>query len=273
MLKAIVIDDEQYAREELITLLAEQDEVEIEVIASCSNAIEGLKKVNQLKPDLIFLDIQMPQISGIEMLAMLDIETMPKVIFVTAFDDYALQLIQRVNLAKKIMPNIDWPDFTKEGLAVTLRSWLLPYLAGTYTWQDLVKQNFTEMLSSMMDWMTLNTLKQIMPERYKVPSGSNIQLNYLSNGQVKMSVRMQEIYGLADTPSVGNGKIHLHLELLSPAGRPLQTTQDLAGFWKGSYKAIQKEMKGRYQNHFWPDDPANAPATTRTKKKMHDLPE
>lgn len=94
MLKAIVIDDEQYAREELITLLSEQDEIEINVIASCSNAIEGLKKVNQLKPDLIFLDIQMPQISGIEMLAMLDIETMPKVIFVTAFDDYALQAFE-----------------------------------------------------------------------------------------------------------------------------------------------------------------------------------
>jgi two-component system LytT family response regulator len=94
MLKAIVIDDEQYAREELIVLLEEQNEVEINIIASCSNAIEGLKKVNQLKPDLIFLDIQMPQINGIEMLGMLDPETMPKVIFVTAFDEYALQAFE-----------------------------------------------------------------------------------------------------------------------------------------------------------------------------------
>jgi two-component system LytT family response regulator len=94
MLKAIVIDDEQYAREELIALLEEQKEVDIEVIASCQNAIEGLKKVNQLKPDLIFLDIQMPQITGIEMLGMLDPETMPKVIFVTAFDEYALQAFE-----------------------------------------------------------------------------------------------------------------------------------------------------------------------------------
>jgi two-component system LytT family response regulator len=94
MLKALVIDDEQYAREELITLLNEQNEVAIEVVASCNNAIEGLKKVNQLKPDLIFLDIQMPQINGIEMLAMLDVETMPKVVFVTAFDEYALQAFE-----------------------------------------------------------------------------------------------------------------------------------------------------------------------------------
>jgi len=94
MLKALVIDDEQYAREELIALLNEQNEVEIEVIASCNNAIEGLKTVNQLKPDLIFLDIQMPQISGMEMLAMLDEETMPKVVFVTAFDEYALQAFE-----------------------------------------------------------------------------------------------------------------------------------------------------------------------------------
>lgn len=94
MLKAIVIDDEQFAREELIALIEEQNELAIEVIASCHNAIEGLKKVNQLKPDLIFLDIQMPQISGMEMLAMLDPDTMPKVVFVTAFEEYALQAFE-----------------------------------------------------------------------------------------------------------------------------------------------------------------------------------
>ena len=94
MLKAIVIDDELYAREELIALLAEQKIVSIEVVASCNNAIEGLKKVNQLKPDVIFLDIQMPQISGMEMLSMLDVDTMPKVVFVTAYDEYALQAFE-----------------------------------------------------------------------------------------------------------------------------------------------------------------------------------
>jgi two-component system LytT family response regulator len=94
MLKALVIDDEQYAREELIALLNEQDEVDVEVVGSCNNAIEGLKKVHQLKPDVIFLDIQMPQISGMEMLAMLDVETMPKVVFVTAFDEYALKAFE-----------------------------------------------------------------------------------------------------------------------------------------------------------------------------------
>ncbi|PKG39950.1 two-component system response regulator BtsR [Psychromonas sp. Urea-02u-13] len=94
MLKVLVIDDEQYAREELIALLDEQDEVDVEIVGACNNAIEGLKKVHQLKPDLIFLDIQMPQISGMEMLAMLDVETMPKVVFVTAFDEYALQAFE-----------------------------------------------------------------------------------------------------------------------------------------------------------------------------------
>ncbi|WP_022942239.1 two-component system response regulator BtsR [Psychromonas hadalis] len=94
MLKAIVIDDEQYAREELIVLLSEQQVLEIEVIASCHNAIEGLKKVNKLKPDVIFLDIQMPQISGMEMLSMLDPDNMPKVVFVTAYDQHALQAFE-----------------------------------------------------------------------------------------------------------------------------------------------------------------------------------
>ena len=94
MLKAIVIDDEQFAREELIALIEDQIETAVEVIASCSNAIEGLQKVNQLKPDIIFLDIQMPQITGMEMLAMLDPDTMPKVVFVTAYDEYALQAFE-----------------------------------------------------------------------------------------------------------------------------------------------------------------------------------
>lgn len=94
MLKAIVIDDEQFAREELISLIEEQSETEIEVIASCNNAIEGLQKVNKLKPDVIFLDIQMPQITGMEMLSMLDPDTMPKVVFVTAYDEYALQAFE-----------------------------------------------------------------------------------------------------------------------------------------------------------------------------------
>ncbi|MFT2091772.1 ATP-dependent helicase HrpB [Paraglaciecola sp. 2405UD69-4] len=187
------------------------------------------------------------------------------------FEEKALQLIQRVQLAKKLMPTLPLPDMSDEGLTLTMDSWLLPYLDGVYSWQALTKKNFYEMLVSTMDWGSLNTLQQLMPERYKVPSGSNIQLSYLATGQVKLSVRMQEVYGLADTPCIGNGKIPLHLELLSPAGRPLQTTQDLAGFWQGSYKAVQKEMKGRYQKHFWPDDPANAPPTTRTKKKMGSL--
>ncbi|MCP4323915.1 MAG: two-component system response regulator BtsR [Psychromonas sp.] len=94
MLKALVIDDEQFAREELIVLIEQQSEVAIEVIATCNNAIEGLKRVIQLKPDVIFLDIQMPQITGIEMLSMLDPDTMPKVVFVTAYDEYALQAFE-----------------------------------------------------------------------------------------------------------------------------------------------------------------------------------
>ncbi|MEP0355468.1 ATP-dependent helicase HrpB [Paraglaciecola sp.] len=185
------------------------------------------------------------------------------------FDDNTLQLIERVKLAKKVAPNVNWPDFTDKGLSLTLQSWLLPYISDVFTWHHLCKINFSEMLSSVMTWKTLNALKQLMPEKYKVPSGSHIPLNYLDNGQVRMSVRMQEVYGLVDTPRIGEGKILLHLELLSPAGRPLQTTQDLAGFWQGSYREVQKEMKGRYQKHFWPDDPGNAQATTRTKKKMN----
>jgi ATP-dependent helicase HrpB len=123
-------------------------------------------------------------------------------------------------------------------------------------------------MKSRLDWTQQNLLEQILPSHIKVPSGSNIPLTYAADGSVTLAVRMQEVYGLADTPTLAQGKVKVTMELLSPAHRPLQKTQDLAGFWAGSYKQVQKEMKGRYPRHFWPDDPASATATSKTKKKM-----
>lgn len=101
-----------------------------------------------------------------------------------------------------------------------------------------------------------------------MPTGSKLKIHYQVDGPAKLSVKMQEMYGVATTPKLANGELSLAIELLSPAMRPLQITQDLAGFWASSYREVQKEMKGRYPKHFWPDDPANAKATNKVKSRM-----
>ncbi|MGS2721443.1 ATP-dependent helicase HrpB [Paraglaciecola aestuariivivens] len=184
------------------------------------------------------------------------------------FNDAAKQLIYRCQIAQQVMPELPWPDMSEAGLHATLEQWLLPYLDNVLSWQQLQKLDFYQALMTGVDWAIQGQLKQYFPTSYKVPSGSEIKLNYQADGKVVLAVRMQEMYGLSTTPSIANNSLALELQLLSPAGRILQTTQDLAGFWQGSYKMVQKEMKGRYQKHFWPDDPAHAPATNKTKKRM-----
>ena len=107
-----------------------------------------------------------------------------------------------------------------------------------------------------------------MPIHYQVPTGSKITIRYQQQQQPVLAVKLQEMFGEPTTPTIANGKVALVLELLSPAQRPLQITQDLAGFWQGSYKDVQKEMKGRYPKHPWPDDPANHLPTRKIKKYL-----
>jgi ATP-dependent helicase HrpB len=123
-----------------------------------------------------------------------------------------------------------------------------------------------------LDFAQQQNLNKQLPKRLILPSGSNAQLTYTSSNSVMLSVRMTELYGLQHHPTVAQQQVPITVELLSPARRPIQTTQDLPRFWQGSYKEVQKEMKGRYPRHFWPDDPANAQATTRTKKRMNSKP-
>ena len=147
-------------------------------------------------------------------------------------------------------------------------TWLTPYLDQAKQIEGLKKLPFKDALLSCLEWSQQQLLEQYLPLRIKVPSGSNIKLTYQSDGPAKLSVRMQEVFGMLETPKLCEGRLPLLMELLSPAQRPLQITQDLAHFWSNSYKEVQKEMKGRYPKHFWPDDPANSPATNRVKSRM-----
>jgi ATP-dependent helicase HrpB len=111
-------------------------------------------------------------------------------------------------------------------------------------------------------------LERLAPAKRKVASGSNIAIDYHNPEQPILAVRLQEMFGTTDTPTVMNGKIKLMLHLLSPAHRPMQVTQDLANFWATTYDEVKKELRGKYKKHYWPDNPLEAQATSRTKKRM-----
>ena len=187
------------------------------------------------------------------------------------FDDDVQQLIYRVQLAASFTgaPSFQaFPDFTESGLLNSIDKWLMPYLRQALTWQQLTQCHFLQQLLNELDYAQQQQLNKQFPKRLALPSGTSAQLTYTSSNSVVLSVRMTELYGLQLHPTVAQQQVPITVELLSPAGRPIQTTQDLPRFWQGSYKQVQKEMKGRYPRHFWPDDPANAQATTRTKKRM-----
>lgn len=159
-----------------------------------------------------------------------------------------------------------WPNVSDTYLLNTLEQWLAPYLDNIRKLDDFKKINLKELLSNLLPWPLPQQLNELAPIKIDVPSGSNVNVDYSQSPPV-LSVKLQEMFGCADTPTIANGQVKLILHLLSPAQRPLQVTQDLAGFWGGSYFDVQKEMKGRYPKHPWPDNPEQASATKYTKHR------
>ena len=160
----------------------------------------------------------------------------------------------------------EWPDVSQEALLADLEHWLAPYLDNINLLQDFKKLKLQEILDGLLPWEKQQQLKELVPLRLQVPSGSSIAIDYTVTPPV-LAVKLQEMFGYEKTPTVANGKVALIVHLLSPAGRPLQITQDLAGFWRTSYHDVKKDMKGRYPKHPWPDDPLIAIATKKTKAK------
>ncbi len=177
------------------------------------------------------------------------------------------QLLVRMELAGTYLPN-EFETINQSILLDNLTTWLAPFIEGINSLEQLKKLDLTEAVLAQMSWQQQQKLDELLPKRLKVPTGSFIKVQYQLNGPAKLAVKMQEVYGLTATPSLLNGNLALAMELLSPAMRPLQITQDLAHFWQNSYKDVQKEMKGRYPKHFWPDDPATSVATNRVKSRM-----
>ncbi|MEW5755482.1 MAG: ATP-dependent helicase HrpB [Pseudomonadota bacterium] len=159
-----------------------------------------------------------------------------------------------------------WPDVSEAGLLEHLEDWLAPYLTGITRLSHLNKLDLKSVSTAMLSWPQQQALETLAPTHITVPSGSRIRIDYSHEPPV-LAVRLQEMFGLTETPAVANGKIPLLLHLLSPAQRPIQVTQDLASFWRNTYAEVKKDLKGRYPKHYWPDDPMQAVPTHRVRPK------
>jgi ATP-dependent helicase HrpB len=160
-----------------------------------------------------------------------------------------------------------WPDVSDAALAASIDAWLAPRIIGMRRRDEVARLDLGSALLELLTWEQRAALDQLAPTHYVAPSGSRIPIDYSDPAAPVLAVRLQEMFGLADTPRIGNGRVPLTLHLLSPAHRPIQVTRDLAGFWRSSYFDVRRELRGRYPKHEWPEDPLNATPTARTKRR------
>jgi ATP-dependent helicase HrpB len=183
------------------------------------------------------------------------------------WNEHAQNLRARVASLRDWCPELELPDLGDDALLSTLEHWLAPHLGGKTRLDALTPESLSEALASRLDYAQRRTLDEFAPETLRVPSGSEKRLHYESGKPPVLAVKLQELFGLADTPRIAKGRVAVTLHLLSPAQHPLQVTQDLRGFWERTYPEVKKEMKGRYPRHPWPDDPWSAIPTHRAKPR------
>jgi ATP-dependent helicase HrpB len=183
------------------------------------------------------------------------------------WSDHARDLRARVALLREVCSELGLPDLGNDALLMTLDDWLAPHLAGKTRLDSLTPQLLGEALSAKLDYAQRRAVDECAPEALAVPSGNSRRLHYEPGKPPVLAVKLQELFGLADTPRIAKGRVAVVLHLLSPAQRPIQVTQDLRGFWERTYPEVKKELKGRYPRHPWPDDPWSAKATARAKPR------
>jgi ATP-dependent helicase HrpB len=160
-----------------------------------------------------------------------------------------------------------WPDVSDATLDASLDDWLTPALAGARRWSDVERVDLAGALSSLLDWKQRKALDDLAPTHIEVPTGSRIPVDYSDPASPVLAVRLQEVFGVTESPRIAGGRVPVTMHLLSPAHRPVQVTRDLAGFWRTSYFDVRKDMRGRYPKHEWPEDPLTATPTKRAKRR------
>jgi ATP-dependent helicase HrpB len=174
---------------------------------------------------------------------------------------------ERLRFAASVDGAEAWPDVSDTGLAANLEDWLAPAVAALPRLSAFGKIDLGASLLASLTYQQRRDLDQLAPERLTVPSGSSIVIDY--GGDIPLAaVKLQEMFGARDQPSAGRGRVPLLLYLLSPAGRPIQVTRDIGGFWTSSYQDVRRELRGRYPKHPWPEDPLTAIPTRHVKARM-----
>ena len=176
------------------------------------------------------------------------------------WDEGAASFRARISFLKRTMADMDWPDFSDAALLATLDDWLLPYLSGMTKRADLQRLDLAQILRGMVPQTLLARLDKLAPVRMEVPSGGHYRIDYETEGDPILRVRLQEMFGMTSAPQVADGRAKLKIELLSPAGRPVAVTQSLETFWTNAYPDVRKDLRGRYPKHSWPENPLEAQA-------------
>jgi len=177
-----------------------------------------------------------------------------------------LQFRNRVNFLRRAEGD-EWPDLSDDALARTAAEWLAPFLVGKTALSQMGPDDLAAALDARLPWALRKRLDTEAPTHFNAPSGSYVPIDYEAEEGPKLSIRVQELFGLAVHPAIAAGRVPLVIELLSPAHRPVQVTRDLPGFWLGSYKDVRTDLRGRYPKHPWPENPLTAPATRRAKPR------
>ena len=175
------------------------------------------------------------------------------------WSEAARSLRARVLFLRRMFPDAAWPDLSDDHLRATLEDWLLPYLPGISRQAHLDRLDMHQILQSLIPHDLQRRMDRLAPVRIEVPSGADVRIDYETEGDPVLRVRLQEMFGLARTPAIAEGRSPLRIELLSPAGRPLAVTQSLDTFWTNGYPSVRADMRGRYPKHSWPEDPLTAP--------------
>lgn len=184
------------------------------------------------------------------------------------WNDAVLQWQARVNFLNQYRPDEDWPDVRTQIVMQSVDQWLGPWITNIRRKEDFARIDLLPLLNTLLSYEQQQRLEKLAPERIIVPTGSAIQLDYSSDTFIPvLAVRLQELFGLHETPTVNDGRTRVMLHLLSPAYRPVQVTQDLFSFWKNTYQEVRKELRIRYPKHHWPEDPWTAEAVRGVKRK------
>ena len=183
-----------------------------------------------------------------------------------SWTDNLIRWRQRIAFLRTLDPA--WPDLSDAALIAALDDWLAPFLDGVSRRDHLGRVDLAAALATLVPWDLQRRLDRLAPTHVEVPSGSRVPIDYSNPAEPTLSVRLQEMFGLTDTPRLAGGKVPITIHLLSPARRPVQVTRDLASFWATGYKAVKAELKGRYPRHHWPDDPLIAQPTARVRPRQ-----